>query len=291
MPAKKALFWFLFWVCLALAFDFVLYLFMGTEKAMMFLCGFVIEKSMSIDNLFIFLLIFTSFGLDSHCQRRVLNYGIFGVVILRLVFILLGVTIISLFHWVLYLLGAILIFSGFKVFKKSDAEAPKDYKDSRLFHAVGKIIPLSEELNGDRFFVRKDKKLYATPLIAIVVLIELSDIMFAIDSVPAIFSITTDVFLVYTSNIFAILGMRSLYFILETANKAFRYVKYGVGFILVFVGVKLVILLFHVEIPINLSLIVIFSTLFLSILSSVLVKEKNAGKAASVRFRAAPDAD
>jgi tellurite resistance protein TerC len=264
MPAKKALFWFLFWVCLALAFDFVLYLFMGTEKAMMFLCGFVIEKSMSIDNLFIFLLIFTSFGLDSHCQRRVLNYGIFGVVILRLVFILLGVTIISLFHWVLYLLGAILIFSGFKVFKKSDAEAPKDYKDSRLFHAVGKIIPLSEELNGDRFFVRKDKKLYATP---------------------------TDVFLVYTSNIFAILGMRSLYFILETANKAFRYVKYGVGFILVFVGVKLVILLFHVEIPINLSLIVIFSTLFLSILSSVLVKEKNAGKAASVRFRAAPDAD
>ena len=292
MTVKKTVLWTCFWVGLAVIFNVGVYYYMGSEKGLMFLTGYVIELSMSIDNLFVFLLIFLSFGLNEHCQRRALNYGIIGAIVLRFVFILLGVTLVNKFEWVLYLMGAFLIYSGISVFKaEEEEEDKKDYSQSKLFRNIGKVIPMSNELNGDRFFVRKNMKLYATPLLAIVVLIELSDIVFNLDSVPAILSITRDTFIVYTSNLFATMGLRSLYFLLEKLNKVCRFVKYGVGVILVFVGLKLAILViptigklfgvtFHYsfDISIQVSLIVIFATLLISVVASLAIKEKPAVK-------------
>ncbi len=271
MSTKKALLWVAFWIGLAMVFNVGVYIFMGQEKALEFLGGFVIEKSLSIDNLFLFIMVFSSFGIKPEYQRRVLNYGIAGALVLRLIFVLLGVTIINKFHWMLYIFGAILIFSGIKMmFGHED----NNVKDSRITKLLGKLIPVSDSLEGDRFFVRKNKVLYATPLFAVLIVIEFTDIIFAVDSIPAIFSITLDPFIVYTSNIFAIMGLRSMYFVLGNLHEKFKYVKYGVALILTFTGVKLSLLMFHIKIPVELSLVVIISILALSIAASVMINGK-----------------
>lgn len=191
---------------------------------------------------------------------------------MRLIFVLLGVAIVNRFHWVLYVFGGILIISGIKMlFKK---EKSKDFKESGIIKLLKKVIPVTDKLEGEKFFVRKNNVLYATPLFAILVLIEGTDIIFAIDSIPAIFAITTDLFIVYSSNIFAILGLRSMYFLLEKLNKVFRYVKYGVALILTFTGIKLTILLFHIHIPILLSVSIIATILALSIIASLVTKKR-----------------
>ena len=269
MSTKKALSWVAFWISLALCFNAGIYFFLGKEKALEFLGGYVLEQSLSIDNLFLFLMVFSSFCIKPEFQRRVLNYGIMGAIILRLIFIVLGVTVVNMFHWVLYVFGGVLIISGMRMaFKKEKAEY---VKDSRIIKLLGKIIPITTTLNGEKFFVRKNKILYATPLFAILILIEFTDIIFAIDSIPAIFSITTDIFIVYTSNIFALLGLRSMYFVLCKLHERFKYVKYGVALILTFTGVKLLVLMFHIEIPIGLSLAIIFSLLTGSIIVSLIL--------------------
>jgi len=274
MTIKKALFWVLFWMGLAAIFDIGIYFFMGKKQALEFLGGYIIEQSLSLDNLFLFLLIFSSFSIPAAYQRRVLNYGIMGAIILRLVFIVLGVALVNQFHWILYIFGLILIFSGAKIFFKN--EENQNFQESRILKMLGKVIPVSATMEGEKFFVSRNKVLYATPLLAILVLIEGSDVIFAIDSIPAIFSITTNPLIVYTSNIFAILGLRSLYFLIEKVHAAFHLVKYGVAVILVFVGVKLSILYFHIEIPIEASIAAIFGILALSIGASVVFKEKAA---------------
>lgn len=275
MSTKKALMWVAFWIGLALVFNAGVYFFMGQEKALEFLGGFVIEKSLSIDNLFLFIMVFSSFGIKPEYQRRVLNYGIAGALVLRLIFVLLGVTIVNKFHWMLYIFGAILIFSGIKMmFGNED----NNVKDSRLIKVIGRLIPVSDSLEGDRFFVRKNKVLYATPLLAVLIVIEFTDIIFAVDSIPAIFSITLDPFIVYTSNIFAIMGLRSMYFVLGNLHEKFKYVKYGVALILTFTGLKLALLMFDVQIPVGLSLTVIISILTISIAASVMINGKK-GKA------------
>ncbi len=271
MSTKKALLWVAFWIGLAMVFNVGVYIFMGQEKALEFLGGFVIEKSLSIDNLFLFIMVFSNFGIKPEYQRRVLNYGIAGALVLRLIFVLLGVTIINKFHWMLYIFGAILIFSGIKMmFGHEDNNA----KDSKIIKVLGKLIPVSDSLEGDRFFVRKNKVLYATPLFAVLIVIEFTDIIFAVDSIPAIFSITLDPFIVYTSNIFAIMGLRSMYFVLGNLHEKFKYVKYGVALILTFTGVKLSLLMFHIKIPVELSLVVIILILALSIAVSVMINGK-----------------
>ncbi|ACL75998.1 TerC/Alx family metal homeostasis membrane protein [Ruminiclostridium cellulolyticum] len=268
MSTKKALKWVMFWIGLALIFNLGIYVFKGKEPALEFLGGFVIEKSLSIDNLFLFIMVFSSFGIKLEYQRRVLNYGILGALILRLIFVLLGVTIVNMFHWVLYVFGAILIISGVRmIFNNEDNNA---VKDSKIIKILGKIIPVTDKVEGDKFFVRKNKILYATPLFAVLILIEFTDIIFAVDSIPAIFSVTTDPFIVYTSNIFAILGLRSMYFVLGNLHEKFKYVKYGVALILVFTGVKLSVLMFDIKIPIELSVGIIFFVLASSIILSVL---------------------
>jgi tellurite resistance protein TerC len=223
--------------------------------------------------LFLFLIIFGSFGIGAAYQRRVLNYGIAGAIVLRLIFVVLGVAVVNQFHWILYFFGLILLYTGVKILVKK--EEHKDYKKSKLLRFLGKFIPFTDSIEGEKFFVRKNKILYATPLFAILVLIEGSDIIFAIDSIPAIFSITTDTFIVYTSNIFAIMGLRSLYFLLEKVSGAFKFVKHGVAMILVFTGVKLSILFFHIEIPILLSIGIIAFILACSIIASVVYAKSN----------------
>ncbi len=271
MSTKKALLWVLFWIGLAMIFNTGVYIFMGQEKALEFLGGFVIEKSLSVDNLFLFIMVFSSFGIRPEYQRRVLNYGIAGALILRLIFVLLGVTIVNMFHWMLYIFGAILIISGIKMMFGNENN---DVKDSKIIKLLGKVIPVTDKLEGNKFFVRKKNILYATPLFAVLILIEFTDIIFAVDSIPAIFSITTDPFIVYTSNIFAILGLRSMYFVLGNLHEKFKYVKYGVASILTFTGVKLSLLMFDVKIPIELSLTVIISILVLSIITSAALNRK-----------------
>ena len=271
MGTQKAFLKLCYWGGLALIFNIGIYFFMGQEKAVEFLGGYIIEQSLSLDNLFLFLIIFKSFGIESRFQNRILNYGIIGAIILRLIFIVLGVSIINRFHWMLYVFGIILIISGIKMFTNS--EKIKDFKESFLFRAIKRIIPITENLQGEKFFILKNKRLYATPLFAILVVIEGSDIIFAMDSIPAIFSITRDLFIVYTSNIFAILGLRNMYFLLERLQSSFSLVKYGVALILIFTGVKLSLLFFNIEISIIYSLLVILSILALSIIFSIMAKD------------------
>lgn len=272
MSTKKALYWVFFWVGLALCFNLGIFFIQGQEKALQFLGGYVIEQSLSIDNLFLFIMVFTAFGIKPKHQRRVLNYGIFGAIILRLIFIMAGVTIVHQFHWVLYVFGGILIVSGINmIIKKEDCT---DFRESKVLKMIGKVIPISDQMNGEKFFIHIDKKLFATPLFAILIVIEFTDILFAIDSIPAIFSVTTDPFIVYTSNIFAIMGLRSMYFVLGRLHEKFAYVKYGVALILTFTGIKLLALMFHIEISIIVSLGVIFSILLSSVVASVLYCNK-----------------
>ncbi|OGV47817.1 MAG: hypothetical protein A2X49_13635 [Lentisphaerae bacterium GWF2_52_8] len=278
MTTKKALSRVIFWVALSLLFNVGIYFFMGQQRALEFFGGYIIELSLSLDNLFVFLMIFSCFGIGQDYQRRVLNYGIIGAVVLRLIFIVLGVAMVKKFEWILYVFGAILIVSGIRMILPNKEQV--NFKESKLLKWMSKLIPFTENLEGERFFIRKEKVLYATPLFAILVLIESSDVIFAIDSIPAVFSVTTNTFIVYTSNICAILGLRSMYFLLQKLHSAFSLVKYGVALILIFTGVKLAILMFHIEIPLLTSIAVIMGLLLASIVASVLFKRRELNTAA-----------
>lgn len=283
MSAKRAIKFVLMWMGLAILFNIGVLIFEGPEKALQFFGGYIIEMSLSVDNLFVFLIIFASFGVKREFQRRALNYGIVGAIILRLVFILLGIKLVTKLEWILYIFGVILIASGIKMMFGHDKE--KDYSHSTVLKVLKKIMPVTDTMHEEKFFIRQNKKLYATPLFAILLIIESSDILFAIDSIPAIFSITTDPFIVYTSNIFAILGLRSLYFALSALHEKFKYVKYGVGLILVFTGIKLGILFFGLHIPIVASLITIFTILVSSVLLSLFVTRKEEKKEEEVKLK------
>lgn len=238
--------------------------------ALDFLGGYVIEITLSLDNIFLFLMIFSAFKIPEEYQERVLTYGIFGAMILRLIFIVLGVAIIQKFHFIMYIFGFVLIFSGIKSLL---GEQHKDYHSSTTLKMLSKIIPVTKRLYGHNFFVKLNGHLYATPLFAILLLIEGSDIIFALDSIPAIFSITTNLFIGYTSNIFAVMGLRSMYYILVRINARFKYMKYGVSFILVFTGLKLLLMYFNFNIGTIVSILVILILLLGSILISLVVDE------------------
>lgn len=283
MSTKKALKWVGFWMALAIVFNIGILLIEGPAKASQFLGGYVIELSLSVDNLFLFLILFSSFGIKPAYQRRVLNYGIFGAIVLRFIFIVLGITLVNKIHFILYIFGVILIVSGFKMM--FGHEKPVDHRDNKVLKIMGKFLPMTDKMHEEKFFIVENGKKYATPLLAILVLIESSDILFAIDSIPAIFSISTDPFIVYTSNIFAILGLRSLYFVLGALQERFKYVKYGVALILVFTGVKLGILYFDLEIPIVASLLTIFAILVGSVIFSVFKSKGEDNKKKEVELK------
>lgn len=274
MTIKRAIFWVSLWVTLAIAFNIGVYFMYGTQKALEFFGGYIIELSLSIDNLFVFLMVFAAFGIKQDYQRRVLQWGIIGAVVLRLMFILAGISIVNKFHWVLYIFGLILIVSGIKMFKDQEQDECVDYSQSKTIKLLKRIIPVSDNLHEEKFFVRVNGVLHATPLFAILIIIEGADLLFNFDSIPAIFAITRDTMIVFTSNVFAILGLRSLYFVLERLHNSFRFVKYGVAILLMFTGVKLSILFFHIEIPLVLSIGLIIAILVLSIVLSVFIPVK-----------------
>ena len=278
MSLKKTLQQVFLWVLLAIGFNIGICAFLGMKPAMEFLGGYVIEMSLSMDNLFLFLVLFGAFGVPAQYQRRVLNWGILAVIVLRFLFIFIGAEAVHRFHWLLYVFGAILVFSGIKLLRNGEEEE-KDHKDSRIMHVMKRFIPVTETVEDNRFFTRIDGILHATPLFAVLVVMNLLDIVFAMDSIPAIFAITTNTFIVYTSNLFAVMGLRSLYFVLERLSHLFRYLKQGVAAILVFTGIKLVILIFRIEIPILLSVGIIFGIFFASILLSMLQTRREAKKA------------
>ncbi len=237
MSLRKAVYWSIFWVALSLLFNGGVFYFLGKQKAIEFLTGYVIEKSLSVDNLFVFLIIFTLFDIQPHNQRRVLNYGIIGVLLLRGILILLGSALVQEFSWILYLFGAFLFYTGYKmVFGK---EKKINYENNIVVRWLKKIFPFDSTYDGVHFFTKKEHVIHATPLFLTLVIIETTDVIFAVDSIPAIFAITTDPFIVLTSNIMAVLGLRSMYFVLVHIQKIFIYVRYGVGVVLGFVGAKM----------------------------------------------------
>lgn len=264
---KEALVWSAVWIGLALIFNVGVWYFIGKEKAIEFLTGYVIEKSLSVDNLFVFIMVFSYFNVDTKYQHKVLFWGILGALVMRAIFIFAGVALIQQFHWIIYIFGAFLIFTGVKMLVQKDEKMePEKNPLVRLFK---RFFPVTDTMHGDRFFVKINAKTVATPLFIVLLIIEFTDLIFAVDSIPAILAISTDTFIIFTSNVFAILGLRALYFALAGIAKLFYYLKYGLSAILVFVGVKMVVAGFF-KIPVMYSLLIIVSILTLSILASVI---------------------
>jgi tellurite resistance protein TerC len=263
---REALIWSAFWIALALLFNIGIYFWYGSEKALQFLTGYLIEKSLSVDNIFVFLLIFSYFEVPPLYQHKVLFWGVFGAIVLRAIFILTGVALIERFHWIIYIFGAFLILVGIKMaLEKEKKIRPERNPIFRLFR---RFIPVLDDYEGEKFFVKK-RRYYATPLAVVLLAVETTDIVFAVDSIPAILAITSDPFIVYTSNIFAILGLRALYFAFGELMRLFRYLHYGLAIILVFVGIKMVLADFY-KIPVKIALGVVALILFLSIAPSLL---------------------
>lgn len=264
---REAIVWSIVWTVLALVFNLGLYLWEGSESGLAFLTGYLIERLLSVDNIFVFLLIFAYFNVPPKHQHKVLFWGILGALVMRAVFILAGVALIENFHWVIYLFGALLVWTGLKM-----AIAPtKEIHPERnpLLKLCRRFIPITDSYADSNFFVRVSGRYVATPLFVVLVAIEATDVVFAVDSIPAILAVTTDPFIVWTSNVFAILGMRALYFAAERVMKMFRYLNYGLAVILVFVGIKM-LLSDWLPIPIEIALAVVVLVLGVSIAASVL---------------------
>ncbi len=264
---KEALGWSVVWICLALLFNLLIYFWLGQETALQFLAGYVIEKSLSVDNLFVFLLIFSYFSVPSIYQHKILFWGILGALVMRAIFIAAGITLIEKFHWMIYLFGGFLIITGIKMAFQKDKELdPEANPVLRLFR---RFVPVTSEYHESRFWVIKDGKRWATPLFVVLLLVETTDVIFAVDSIPAILAVTRDPFIVYTSNVFAILGLRALYFALAGIMQLFHYLHYGLSLILVFVGTKMLISDIY-KVPIGIALAVIAGILLISVIASIL---------------------
>jgi len=262
---KEALMWSAIWIALALVFNIGVYIHRGPDTALRFLTGYLLEKSLSIDNLFVFLLIFQYFHVPHKYEHKILFWGIVGALVFRAIFIAAGITLIHKFHWIIYIFGAILIWTGLKLALEKEKEVePEKNVVLKIFR---KFMPVADHYDGEKFFIKRDGKNFATPLFIVLLVIETTDIIFAVDSIPAILAITTDPFIVYTSNVFAILGLRALYFALAGVMQMFKHLHYGLAAILVFVGIKMVISEFY-KIPIWISLSVITFILCISVIAS-----------------------
>ena len=273
---KEAVIWSVVWISLAMLFNLGIYLFWDKlvpgstysngQAALVFFTGYLIEKSLSVDNIFVFVLIFTFFAVPAIYQHRVLFWGILGALLMRGTLIAVGAALLKEFHWVIYIFGAFLIFTGIRMALHRNEEMHPE--QNPLVKLLRRVIPVTENYEGDHFFIRRAGKLLATPLFLVLVLIESTDLIFAVDSIPAIFAVTQETFIVYTSNVFAILGLRSLYFLLAGVVDKFYYLKLGLSVVLVFVGIKMTTVEIY-KIPVGLSLGVIFSILAISIAASL----------------------
>lgn len=268
---REALAWTTVWIALALLFNVYVYYRAGQQVALEFLTGYVLEKSLSVDNIFVIVMIFSFFRVPAAYQHRVLFWGVLGALVLRGIFIALGAYVLHRWEWVMYIFGALLVVTGVKMAVRR--EDVTDLTDNGILRFVRRLVPITPVYHGQRFFVREGGRLLGTPLLLVMLLVELSDLMFAIDSIPAIFAITDDTFVVYTSNIFAILGLRSMFFLLAAVVERFVYLKYGLSVVLTFIGVKM--LLHDVyKVPILVSLGVITALIAGSIAISLLYPPK-----------------
>ena len=294
VSVKEALQMTAVWIGVSLLFCAAIYLWYpgdAHEKATEFLAGYLIEKSLSMDNLFVFLMLFSFFGIERKYQHEVLFWGIFGALVLRSIFIFAGAAMVERFEWVLGLFGLFLLYTCGKMFAHDDKEQ-QDPSKNIIVRWFKKLFPVTDQLHGDKFFIQEGTRKLATPLFVTLLVIETTDVAFAVDSIPAVFSVSRDPFIVLTSNIFAILGLRALYFALAAVSKYFKYLKYGLGVILIFVGIKMLLTMNeyvnmlaswtgleinmpHIEIPTLISLAFIFSVLLLSMLLSVIVTKRS----------------
>lgn len=266
ISVRESLAWTMVWVGLALLFNVGIYFWRGEQKALEFLTGYLVEKSLSVDNLFVFLLIFTYFGVEDRYQHNALFWGIIGALVMRAAFILAGVTLITKFSWVIYVFGAFLVFIGIKMAVKRNREIHPE--KNPVINLIRRFVPLSKDFSDGSYFIKEGGKWLATPLFIVLVTIETTDIIFAVDSIPAVLAISTDPFIVYTSNVFAILGLRALFFALAGVMNKFEYLNYGLAAVLVFVGVKMLISRFA-HIPVQYALGVVVAVLAVSIVLSI----------------------
>lgn len=269
---KEALGWSAVWISLALLFGLGVWYFMGAQKSLEFFTGYLIEESLSVDNLFVFLLIFSYFRVPAEYQHKILFWGIIGALVMRGIFIAVGAALILKFHWILYIFGAFLVYSGIKMaFQKDDAIM--ELENNSILKLFKKFVPVTDKYHENNFTAKIGGKTFATPMLVVLVMIETSDLIFAVDSIPAIFAITRDPFIVYTSNVFAILGLRSMYFALAGVMNIFEYLKYGLALVLSFIGLKM-LLMDVFDIPIGLALGIVGGILATSIIASLLHKKE-----------------
>ena len=273
---KEALLWTVIWIAQALVFNIGLYYWQGAEPALQFLTGYVIEKSLSVDNIFVFLVIFSYFRVEAQYQHKVLFWGIIGALVMRGIFIAVGVALLEKFDWIIYVFGGFLVLTGIKFGLQKNKEI--DPGTNPLLKLVRKIVPVTDEFINGNFFVKIDGRLFATPLFIVLIAIETTDVVFAVDSIPAILSITTDPFIVYTSNVFALLGLRALFFAVASMMRLFHYLQYGLGVILAFIGVKMMLATIY-KIPVGIALAVIAGVLVISVVFSVMWPPKEEASA------------
>jgi tellurite resistance protein TerC len=272
---KEALYWSAFWVFLSLLFAVFIYFWRGPTSTMEYLAGYLVEKSLSADNVFVFILIFSYFQIPKLYQHKVLFWGVVGALVMRAIFIFAGISLVAKFHWLLYILGAFLVYLGIKIIFKQETEIHPE--KNPVFRIAKKFIPLTDNYEGGNFFIKRNGVYLATPLFIALLVVETTDIVFAIDSIPAVMAITLDPFIIYSSNVFAILGLRALYFALAGLMPLFKYLHYGIGLILAFVGLKMLASAFY-KIPVGVSLVVIGVILVLSLLLSLIGPQKNGEK-------------
>ena len=268
---REALTWTLVWVSLAFTFNAGIYYFMGPVKALEFLTGYLIEESLSVDNLFVFIMIFSYFRVTRAHQPKILKWGILGALAMRGAFIMAGIGLMERFHWMLFIFGGLLVFTGIKMAFGGDQKIEPE--KNLLVRLAGRIFPVTRDMHDGRFFVRKEGRLAITPLVLTLLVVESSDVLFAVDSIPAVLAVTRDSFIVYTSNVFAIMGLRSLYYLLANVMGMFSYLKLGISFVLAFVGAKMLLSDIY-PIPIHFSLGVIVGVLAVSIAASLTIPKK-----------------
>ncbi len=272
---KEATIWSIVWIVLALLFNAGIVIFAGTAKGLEFFTGYVIERALSMDNIFVFVVIFSYFGVPSHYQHKILFWGVLGALVMRSVFIAAGVALIVRFEWILYIFGAILIASGWKMMFQEGMEVHPE--KNVLIRLARKFFPVVQGYDTAKFFLRKNGKLFITPMLLVLITVETTDVVFAVDSIPAVFAVTRDPFIVYSSNVFAILGLRAMYFLLAGVMNTFYYLRHGLSIVLIFVGVKMLVDGFY-HISIGLSLLVILVVLSVAVGMSMYRNKKASGE-------------
>src|SRR5687767_13525702 len=273
---REASIWSAVWISLAAVFAGIVFRYQGTERGLEFVTGYVIELSLSVDNLFVFLLIFSYFKVPARFQHRVLFWGVMGALIMRLTMIFVGAALINRFHWIIYIFGAFLVYTGIKMFRHEEVDINPEH--NFLVRAVTRLFPITRHYDQEKFFTNVNGKRTGTLLLLVLMVVEVTDLVFAVDSIPAIFAITTDTFIVYTSNVFAILGLRSMYFLLAGVVEKFRFLRTGLAIVLTFIGIKMLIGAIGFHIPILFSLAFVAVVLGGSVVLSLLIPAKHPHK-------------